>query len=221
MSVAGVGGRCHDEPVLTVTAAQRRARLVRRHVLTPAARSTATVVEVVEALTCLHATEPATVHLSVAARSLVDRAAVDQALYVDRTVVKQLAMRRTLCACPVDLLPHVWVSASARVAAQLSARLAGEVESNGLATDGAHWVGEAGAAVLEVAFDELVGAELGGEVVDRGDDETEHDYAADGVGEDETPANVAVWVEIAEADGEDGYVAEVELVKFSWPAFHV
>ena len=133
-----------------MTPAQRRARLVRRHLLTPAARSTATVEEVVAALTCLHATEPATVHLSVAARSLLDRAAVERALYVDRTVVKQLAMRRTLFAFPTGVLPHVWVSASARVAGQLSARLAGEVEANGLGPDGARWVRETGAAVLEV-----------------------------------------------------------------------
>lgn len=136
-----------------MTAAQRRARLVRRHLLTPAARSTATVEEVVAALTCLHATEPATVHLSVAARSPADRAAVEQALYVDRTVVKQLAMRRTLFAFPAEVLPHVWVSASARVAGQLSTRLAGEVEANGLGADGARWVRETGEAVLEVLAD--------------------------------------------------------------------
>ena len=44
---------------------------------------------------------------------------VDRALYDDRTVVKQLAMRRTVFAFPRDLLPAVWGSASARVAAQL------------------------------------------------------------------------------------------------------
>ncbi|MCW2866283.1 MAG: hypothetical protein JWR20_471 [Marmoricola sp.] len=139
--------------MLTVTAAQRRARLVRRHLLTPAAREAATVEEVVAALVCLHATEPATVHLSVAARSRVDRAAVERALYADRTVVKQLAMRRTLFAFPADLLPHVWCSASARVAAQLGTRLAGEVVANGLAADGPRWVEDVGESVLEVLAD--------------------------------------------------------------------
>ena len=139
--------------MLTVTAAQRRARLVHRHLLTPAARESATVEEVVAALVCLHATEPATVHLSVAARSRADRAAVERALYVDRTVVKQLAMRRTLFTFPVDLLPPVWASASARVAAQLGTRLAGEVVANGLTDDGARWVRDAGESVLEVLAD--------------------------------------------------------------------
>ena len=100
-------------------------------------------------MTVLHATEPATVHLSLHARvdglSVAD---VDRALYDDRSLVKQLAMRRTLFVVPRDLLPAVWGSASARVAAQLRPRLAKEVEQGGLAEDGAAWVDAACAAVL-------------------------------------------------------------------------
>ena len=69
------------------------------------------------ALVALHATDPSTVHLSVAARMHeADVAEVDAALYTDRSLVKQLAMRRTLFAFPVQSLPAVWGSASARVA---------------------------------------------------------------------------------------------------------
>jgi DNA glycosylase AlkZ-like len=121
-----------------VTDAQRRARLGARHALS---RRTGTVAEAVGEMTCLHATEPASVYLSVFARADASRSDIDKALYEERSVVKQLAMRRTLFAFPRDLLPAVWGSASARVLGQLRTRLAKEVESNGLADDGAAWLG--------------------------------------------------------------------------------
>lgn len=132
----------------TVSDDERRARLGRRHALAPQARA-AGVEAAVEAMTCLHATEPANVYLSAFARTGAAREDIDRALYLDRTVVRQLAMRRTVFAFPRHLLPAVWGSASARVAAQLSARLAKEVEANGLAEDGAEWVRETCAAVVE------------------------------------------------------------------------
>lgn len=101
-------------------------------------------------MTVLHSTEPATVHLSLAAR--VDGltvADVDRALYGDRTLVKQLAMRRTLFVFPRDLLPAAWGSASARVARQLAARVAKELEAAGHAQDGAAWLATARTAVVE------------------------------------------------------------------------
>ncbi|MEP6955150.1 MAG: winged helix DNA-binding domain-containing protein [Solirubrobacteraceae bacterium] len=101
----------------------------------------------VAAMTCLHATEPASVYLSAHARSGASRDDVRRALHEDRTVVLQLAMRRTVFAFPRDLLPAVRGSAAARVAAQLSARLAKEVEANGLADDGVAWVADTCAAV--------------------------------------------------------------------------
>jgi hypothetical protein len=129
-----------------ITDDQRRARLAARHAL---ATRAASVEAAVEQMVCLHATEPASVYLSVFARVEASRSDVDRALYEDRSVVKQLAMRRTLFAFPRDVLPSVWGSASARVAAQLRARLAKEVESNGLARHGERWVTEMTDAVLE------------------------------------------------------------------------
>jgi len=99
-------------------------------------------------MTCLHATEPANVYLSAHARSGATRDDIERALFDDRTVVRQLAMRRTVFAFPRDLLPAVWGSASARVAAQLGARLAKEVEAAGLAADGQAWLREVCTAVL-------------------------------------------------------------------------
>jgi len=100
-------------------------------------------------MTVLHATEAPSVYLSMWAR--VDGVTVDdvdRALYDDRTLVKQLAMRRTLFVFPRDLLPAAWGSASARVAAAHRVRLAKDVEVGGLAADGAAWVDAAEAATL-------------------------------------------------------------------------
>jgi hypothetical protein len=129
-----------------VTEVQRRARLATRHALAVRAES---VDRAVEQLTCLHATEPASVYLSAFARVECTRGDVDRALYEDRSVVKQLAMRRTIFVFPRDLLPAVWGSASERVARQLHARLAQEVASNGLDADGHGWVEKTLAAVLD------------------------------------------------------------------------
>ncbi len=110
--------------------------------------------EAVESVVCLHATEPASVYLSVLARAEAAEQDIDQALYEDRTVVKQLAMRRTVFAFPRDLLPAAWGSASRRVTTQLETRLAKEVESNGVAKDGTRWLSRTTAAVLRTLTDD-------------------------------------------------------------------
>ena len=140
-----VGVDWHDRAMREISDAQRRARLGRRHAL---ARRVDTVASAVEQMTCLHATEPASVYLSAFARCGASRAEIAQALYADRSVVKQLAMRRTLFAFPRAVLPSAWGSASARVATQLRTRLAREVEANGLAPDGAAWLLATGEEVL-------------------------------------------------------------------------
>jgi hypothetical protein len=127
---------------------ERRARLARRHALAPAHRVTDPL-SATRAMTVLHATEPATVYLSLLARvDALTPAQVDRALYDDRTLVKQLAMRRTLFVFPRDLLPAAWGSASARVAAAHGTRLAKEVVAGGLADDGAAWLARAREAAL-------------------------------------------------------------------------
>lgn len=143
-----VGRVRHHGPVRVVTDDERRSRLARRQALAPESR-VATVETAVEAMTCLHATEPANVYLSGHARSGATAEDIGRALYDERSVVRQLAMRRTVFAFPRDLLPAVWGSASARVAAQLTARLAKEVQAHGLTEDGPAWVREACAVVLE------------------------------------------------------------------------
>lgn len=132
-----------------VTDRERRARLATRHALSPAARATGPE-EATRAMTVLHATEAATVYLSLAARvEGLTVADVERALYAERTLVKQLAMRRTLFVLPRDLLPAAWGSASARVAGQLRGPLARAAERAGLAEDGGTWLAEACRAVLD------------------------------------------------------------------------
>ena len=118
---------------------ERRARLGVRHAL---AAPVADPVAAARAVTCLHATEPASVHLAAWARSGATLEQVDAALYDDRSLVKQLAMRRTVFAFPRELLPAVWGSAAARVAGQQVRQLAKEVHDTGIADDGAAWTQE-------------------------------------------------------------------------------
>lgn len=128
--------------------AERRRRLAARHGLAAGHRLDSPLA-VTRAMTVLHATEPATVHLAVRARTddtTVDD--VERALYDERSLVKQLAMRRTLFVFPRDLLPAAWGSASARVATAHRARLAKDVEADAIATDGAAWLDVAQRAVL-------------------------------------------------------------------------
>lgn len=154
----------------TVTDGERRRRLGRRHALAPAHRA-ADAEGATRALTVLHATEAPSVYLSLWARvDGVTVADVDRALYDDRTLVKQLAMRRTLFVFPRDLLPAAWGSASARVATALRTRFAKEVEAAGIAPDGAAWLAAAEAATLARLADgsELSAAQVREQVPELG-----------------------------------------------------
>ena len=135
-----------------ISADERRARLVVRHRLDPAARSDDPL-EVARSLVCLHATDAVTVYLAIQARS--DRAApadVESALYDDRSLVRLLAMRRTLWAVPRELLPVVFAAATKAVAATQRKRLEGFVRDSGVSTRPGAWVTRAGnAAVAAVA----------------------------------------------------------------------
>jgi Winged helix DNA-binding domain len=90
---------------------------------------------------CLHATDPATVYLSAWARVAgMSADDLDRALYVDRSLVKHLAMRRTLFVFPRDVMPIAQAGASERVARAERNRLIRDVESAGLHRDGERWL---------------------------------------------------------------------------------
>ncbi|WP_369374297.1 winged helix DNA-binding domain-containing protein [Streptomyces sp. cg36] len=120
-----------------ITAAQRRARLGSRHLLAPAARAAAPE-QVARALVALHATDPATVYLSVAARSAAASVAeLERALYEDHALVRMLCMRRTMFVLPAELAPVADAGAARAVAVRERKGLAKVIEEQlGL---GAQW----------------------------------------------------------------------------------
>ena len=62
---------------------------------------------------CLHATDAVTVFLSIRARSGgVSPDDVERALYEERSLVRLLAMRRTLWTVPRELVPVVFAAAA-------------------------------------------------------------------------------------------------------------
>ena len=70
---------------------------------------------VADALVALHATDPATVYLSIAARTeTVTRDDVAAALHEERTLRKMLCMRRTVFALPLDVVPIAAAACTAR-----------------------------------------------------------------------------------------------------------
>ena len=86
---------------------ERRARLSVRHRLAARTR-TDDVPAIAESVVAIHATDPATVFLSAAARMRrPDVAAVERALYDDRALVRTLCMRRTMFVLPVAMVPVV------------------------------------------------------------------------------------------------------------------
>lgn len=145
----------------TITDAQRRARLVRRHRLSTDHRA-ADSEQAADAVVCLHATDPASVFLSARARTgdfAVD--GLEDALYRDRSLVKHLAMRRTLFVASRRMLPLIHAGGSRRVAAAEARRLIRDVEKAGLVADGPRWLEQARTSVVQALADqELTSSQL-------------------------------------------------------------
>ena len=143
-----VGPAWQTPTVRSIDVAERQARLARRHRIAPGYRA-GDVVEATSDMVCLHATDPATVFLSAWAR--IDGLKVgdlEQALYADRSLVKHLAMRRTLFVFPRAILPVAQAGASERVADNERRRLIRDVEKAGLHRDGERWLASAAEAVV-------------------------------------------------------------------------
>jgi winged helix DNA-binding protein len=149
-----------------IEVAERRVRLARRHRLAPGFRAS-DVVEAARSMVCLHATDPATVYLSAWVR--VDGMTtndLDRALYVDRSLVKHLAMRRSLFVFPRDLLGIAQAGASERVAGAERRRLTRDVERAGLQRNGERWLNQACGHVMRALSDgrEATSSELRDEI---------------------------------------------------------
>lgn len=118
--------------------AQRRARLVRRHLLDTPAN---TAEEVADALVALHATDPATVHLSTAIR-LREPETAERALYDDRSLLRMLGMRRTMFVVPAALAPVVQAACADEIARKQRKLLVQHLGTAELDADPGSWLAE-------------------------------------------------------------------------------
>ena len=124
------------------------ARFPSLHRLTPSARA-ASAEDVATSIVALHSTDPATVALSIAARTNgVSVDDVDRALHVDRSIVKVMGMRRTVWAVPADLVEVVAAACGRAIAARERRQFVAALESSGVADDGARWLAEVEDEVL-------------------------------------------------------------------------
>ena len=152
--------------VRRIEVAERRARLARRHRLASGLRA-ANVVDAARSIVCLHGTDPSTIYMSAWARlDDMSRADLDRALYEDRSLIKHMAMRRTLFVFPREILGAAQAGASQRVAGAERRRLVKEVEQTGLQKDGERWLAAASEQVLEALSD---GREATASELRRGD----------------------------------------------------
>ncbi|MEV5825399.1 winged helix DNA-binding domain-containing protein [Spirillospora sp. NPDC052242] len=152
----------------SISVAERRARLGRRHRLAAMSR-TDDVLDIARSMVVLHATDPATVFLSVAARAVrATPAAVERALYDDRTLLRMLAMRRTMFVAPTELVPVLQASTADALAVKQRATYARMIEKGLLErdpgiTDIVAWFTEVEEAAHRalLARGEATGAQLG------------------------------------------------------------
>src|SRR6185437_400481 len=131
---------------MKVSEAQRRGRLVERHLL---GAPVATVGEVTESMVALHATDPVTVYLSAWARSRCRVEDVDDALYGQRAVVRMLGMRRTMFVVPAPLAGVVQAACTDDVAQRMRRQLEKDLAKGGVGgADAGAWLRDVEAGVL-------------------------------------------------------------------------
>jgi len=152
--------------VRTISVAERRARLGRRHHLAASARA-ADAETATRDLVALHATDPATVYLSVAVR--LPSPAIEpteRALYHHKTLLRMLGMRRTMFVVPVEHVPIVQAAATddiARTQRRLTMQILAQA---GIADDDGRWLRRVEAATMEAleARGSATASELGKDV---------------------------------------------------------
>ena len=146
----------------TVGDPERRARLAQRHLLRPDDR-TDDLAEIADALVVLHSSDPVTVYLSALVRMRTPSlAAVDRALYEERTLVRHHAMRRTLWVGTPGVVRTVHAAATRKVAAAERRRNLKYLSESGF-QDPEQWLADATAEALRTLHEHgpMTSRELG------------------------------------------------------------
>jgi winged helix DNA-binding protein len=127
---------------------ERRARLARRHCLATEAFAQ-TPLEVADSLVALHATDPASVFLTVAARMREPAlAAIERALYEERDLVRILGMRRTMFVLSTEMAAIVQAACTRTVAIQQRKTLVQVLEAADFTDHPARWLEETEQATM-------------------------------------------------------------------------
>ena len=146
----------------TIDDEERRSRLARRHRLL-AEDHTDDVAAIADALVALHSSDPVTVYLSAMLRMRHPSVeAVEKALYVDRTVVRHHAMRRTLWVATPDVVRLMHAAATRKLVGPEHRRTAKLLAANGV-EDPDVWLADARDQVLDTLHQHgpLTARELG------------------------------------------------------------
>src|SRR5664279_4935105 len=131
-----------------IDARERRDRLSVRHHLAPGARVD-DVVAVVRDQLVLHATDPASVYLGAWARLRNPSvAAVEEALYEDRSLIRMLGMRRTMFVVPIELMPVVQAACTRTIAIRERRTAERILAQAQLTQDASGWLAEVEQATL-------------------------------------------------------------------------
>lgn len=131
--------------------AERRARMARRHRLAPGT-SIDDVVPIAESLVVLHSTDPVTMYLSAAARMANPTlAAVANAPYVERSLIRHHAMRRTLWVGTPFVMRLAHAACTHALIGPEHRRTVTMLEDASLTTDGNAWLAEAKSDILRAS----------------------------------------------------------------------
>src|SRR5512132_2065595 len=132
----------------SITVEERRVRLAVRHHLALGTRVDDPVVLAGD-LVGLHATDPATVYLSLRVRTHgIDPPAIERALYEERTLLRMIGMRRTMFVLPLEVAAIVKAACTEAIARTQRKRYASQLEQAGIAEDGEKWLDETAEATF-------------------------------------------------------------------------
>jgi hypothetical protein len=132
----------------TVSVAERRRRLAVAHHLAPGERA-GTAATAAGDLVGLHGTDPASVYLAARARTRdAGKAAIERALYEERSLVRMLGMRRTVFVVPAGLVPVIQAACTDQIAERMRRQLTHVVAEAGIAPDAATWLKDVGEGTI-------------------------------------------------------------------------